>query len=143
MSDREKMSPHFALRAAAMMFTPGYNPYRDMAERLGIGDEVFFKHLTLDLQLEAINRRNVEMAKVKQAEFEVVEPAVKVSKKKPAKKKAAKTARAKSQVFNLKGSFKVDAEGAVTKHSKSVLKVVRGRKDKANEYTITMVIAKK
>jgi len=57
--------------------------------------------------------------------------------------KAVKAKVAKPKKYAVKGSFMVGADGKVSKVSKGILKVAQGRKEKANEYTVTFLVKSK
>lgn len=126
--------------------------YREMAERLNLHDIDYLKALITDISnpdrkdniQHNPSRSNEEMAKKK--EVEVSEDSfteLKKGKKVAAKGKIKPKGKAKTKEFKLKGAFTITSEGVVTKQSKSIVKVSRGRGDNSNQYIITMIVTKR
>ncbi len=79
-------------------------------------------------------------------DVENIKKASKMKKKLKVAKKATKlkaVKKPKTKKFAVKGEFTIDAEGNVIKHTKGIAKVIKGRKDKEGEYTVTFVVRKK
>ncbi len=60
-----------------------------------------------------------------------------------AKKTVKKVSKAKPKKFSVKGSFLVSPSGEVLSKTKSIAHVARGRKEKANEFTVSFIVKHK